>query len=65
MPRARVKTLHRRHYDTELEAFVLSVWGYRAECPCGWKGRRRFTVYVARADLHEHKVDEHGHQPDA
>jgi hypothetical protein len=55
-----VEPLRRVDHDPELGADVSQVYGYRAHCPCSWKGERRDTWGIARRDLTEHKVTEHG-----
>jgi hypothetical protein len=52
--RAHVAILRRKHFDEDAQVEVLSVWGYRAECPCGWKGERRQLMGTARRELRTH-----------
>jgi hypothetical protein len=36
---------------------VLSIYGYRAVCSCGWRGRVRRDMRLARVESREHRVD--------
>jgi hypothetical protein len=49
-----VRVLRQRRHDDELATDVVSVYGYRAECGCGWQGKRRHAWWTARQDGGEH-----------
>jgi hypothetical protein len=36
---------------------VLSIYGYRAVCSCGWRGSVRPEVRAARVDHRDHRVN--------
>jgi hypothetical protein len=50
-------------WDEELGAYRLYVVGYLARCGCGFRGKVRRRLNVARADAYLHKVEAHGHRP--
>jgi len=55
--RVNVIPQRRREYSAITGCDVSSVYGFRAVCSCGWKGKVRARVSVARLDLREHRGD--------
>ena len=58
--RAHVAVLRYRYHDSDLAADRTGIYGYKAECPCGWKGERRVEIATARRDLRAHRDVMHG-----
>lgn len=55
--RVTVVPLRRREFSDLTGCDVSSVYGFRAVCTCGWAGKIRARVDVARLDLREHRAD--------
>jgi hypothetical protein len=55
--RLTVVPLRRRAFSELSGCDTLSVYGFRAVCSCGWAGKIRSSMAVARLDLSEHRVD--------
>jgi hypothetical protein len=51
----RVSPMASRRFDVGLACTVVAVYGYRASCACGWRGRVRSTISAARTDVSEHR----------
>jgi hypothetical protein len=45
-----------RRHEAGLGCTVSHVYGYRAVCSCGWRGRVRGSVSGARADGLDHRA---------
>ena len=54
--RRRIVVLRRRDFSPLSGCDTLSVFGYRAECACEWKGGVRKTFAAARSDFAEHRL---------
>lgn len=55
--RVTISPLRHREFSDLTGCDVSSIYGFRASCVCGWKGKTRRTVAVARLDFAEHKLD--------
>lgn len=53
-PKTIVEPLRRAAWSEALQVRAVCVYGYRAVCSCGWTGRKRGTVQLARAEAREH-----------
>lgn len=58
-PHSQVSPLRVTYYDDRWRTSARRVYGYRAECRCGYHGRKFKSYHEARGELHWHRATSH------